>query len=69
VTAQNVSKMNQAWLHADKLCAVIDRAYSGTESTQEFPYLIFRSPCRRPQPLDLNSFIPFITTHSIKAEK
>jgi len=30
MTAHDVSKMNHAWLRADKLCVVIDRAYSGT---------------------------------------
>ena len=31
MTAHDVSKMNHAWLQADKLCAVIDRAYSTAE--------------------------------------
>ena len=39
MTAHAVSKINHAWLQADKLCAVIDRAYSGTASTQEIPFL------------------------------
>ena len=30
MTAHNVSIRNHKWLSDDKLCAVIDRAYSGT---------------------------------------
>jgi len=39
MTAHDVSEMNHARLHADKLCAVLDRAY-GTASTQEVHFLI-----------------------------
>jgi len=34
MTAHYVSMLNHEWLHADCLCAVTDRAYSGTLALQ-----------------------------------